>query len=70
VSDASLRIKNLSISLEALSRINGYGASGLYVDIETLLGKEIKALKEEQEQPLTAPPARPTIPNPDDDIPF
>jgi hypothetical protein len=68
VTDASLRIKNLSISLEALSRINGYTATGLYVDIERLLGKEIKALKEEQEQPLTAPPARPTTS--DDDIPF
>lgn len=66
--DATLRIKNLSISLEALSRINLEGSSLLYVEIEALLGQEIENLQKEQNTVLTARPAMPPIGY--DDIPF
>jgi hypothetical protein len=67
MSDASLRIKNLSISLEALSRINNEGSGGLYNRIRQALYKEIQAMQEEQ-NPIK--PVRSTVPICDDDIPF
>lgn len=66
--DATLRIKNLSIALEALSRINSYGASTSFYDVEKLLKVEIAELKKENERPI--PSARPATTTPDDDIPF
>lgn len=48
MTDVTLRIKNLSISLEALSRINHEGASSLYVAIQALLATEIDTAQEEQ----------------------
>lgn len=47
-SDVTLRIKNLSISLEALSRINNEGSGELYAAIETLLREEITEAQKEQ----------------------
>ena len=73
MSDASLRIKNLSISLEALSRIHDLGYPSLHTKVETLLRNEIEEYEKEQARRteiLPAPPARPTIPDTDDDIPF
>lgn len=62
-SDVTLRIKNLSISLEAISRINNEGSADLYCRIETLLTGEInEATKERRE--------RATATTPDEDIPF
>jgi hypothetical protein len=65
--DVTLRIKNLSISLEALSRINTEGSGSLYVEIETLLREAIKEAEEENKRP---PPVRPTGTANDNDIPF
>jgi hypothetical protein len=59
-------IKNLSIALEALSRINA--ATTLYYRVESLLAKEINQATLESEEPRTPPQAAPR--NPDDDIPF
>lgn len=69
VTDATTRVKNLSIALEALSRINNEGSPQLYDSIETALNNEIEALWKEQAK-TAMPPARPAIPTPDDDIPF
>lgn len=67
MTDASLRIKNLSISLEALSRINTRNSQSLYLEIEALLTTEIEEVQKENAQ-RSAPPAKPTTP--DDNIPF
>jgi hypothetical protein len=64
--DATARIKNLSIALEALSRINNPAAANASEAIEELLGKEIVQAKKEQ-GPYTARPAATTS---NDDIPF
>ena len=66
-SDVTLRIKNLSISLEALSRINNEGSSGLYVAIETLLKGEIDEAHKEQNPPKEVYATAITS---DDDIPL
>jgi len=76
--DATLRIKNLSIALEALSRFPGTGE--LSLAIETSLQEEIRKFRETQEKETQWPqrgPADPTTggpkkwgPNADDDIPF
>lgn len=63
--NATARIKNLSIALEALSRIPK--SESLSEDIEKLLWKEIKEAHEEKEPPHRARPAATTS---DDDIPF
>lgn len=63
--DVTLRIKNLSFSLEALSRINNEGSSSLYAEIETLLREEIKEAAKEQ-----GPYKPTTATTDDDDIPF
>ena len=63
--DVTLRIKNLSISLEALSRINNEGSGSLYVAIETLLKGEIEEAHKEQNPLRTVPTT-----TDDDDIPF
>jgi hypothetical protein len=68
MSDASLRIKNLSISLEALSRINNEGSGGLYNWISQALYKELDEL--EKEQKPDPKPALSAALIPDDDIPF
>lgn len=57
------RIKELSIALEALSRIQGFDAMQHYNNISSLLGKAIDEAKE----PYSRPPAPTRI---DDDIPF
>lgn len=70
------RIKELSIALEALSRINGYDASNAFVNVSDLLGKAIQEAKEYANN--TRPPQPPPAPKPwgsttktdDDDIPF
>jgi len=67
--DATLRIKNLSIALEALSRVPGVGECSLA--IENSLHEEIRKFREEQEKETQWPrqwPARATLT--DDDIPF
>ncbi len=68
--DVTLRIKNLSIALEALSRIPG---STLFsYDIGKLLEEEIRQYKEKKEKETQWPRQRPapTAPNLDDEIPF
>lgn len=69
MTDATARIKNLSIALEALSRIGGsWSHIELFDGITKLLKTEIKTAEKENEEP--PPPARPAIATPDDDIPF
>lgn len=63
--DATARIKNLSIALEALSRINHPAAGNLFEAIEGLLDKAIH-----EERKTATPPARPATTTSDDDIPF
>jgi len=53
--DATLRIKNLSIALEALSRINTDGSLYLYTSIEMLLKKEIQEVEKETQWPQRGP---------------
>lgn len=67
MTDATARIKNLSIALEALSRvaISG-GRNSLFERVHDLLETELQ--EEEDEKAKFA--ARPAIPTPDDDIPF
>ena len=67
MTDATARIKNLSIALEALSRINHMGKWDPFEDVRDLLKQEIILLEKEQETP---PPARPAKPSLDDEIPF
>jgi hypothetical protein len=62
--DVTLRIKNLSIALEALSRISGYAASSLYSEIAEALMAELKKYKKENEE--AKPTVRPTKPSTDD----
>ncbi len=59
----SLAIKNLSIALEALSRING--AKDTFVAIHELLLHEVEEAHKENHPIQTYTPT-----NPDDDIPF
>ena len=64
MTDVTLRIKNLSISLEALSRVNCEGSSSLYIEVDALLRKEISNAHKEQ-NPLK------TVGNElDDTVPF
>lgn len=67
MTDVPTRIKNLSIALEALSRIPNSGH--LSKRIEATLEEEIDTLEKEQTE-KAYPPARPAIPTPDDDILF
>lgn len=60
----SLQIKNLSIALEALSRIQQ--SSIAFDAIQDLLDEEIAKAKEYNETPIQPVSSR----NPDDDIPF
>jgi len=57
VTDPTLRIKNLSIALEALSCINISGSLELYATIERALWEETKALQKENQWPQR--PAKP-----------
>lgn len=67
--DATARIKNLSIALEALSRIGGsWSHVNLFDDVTKLLTTEIEACKKENQEPI--PPAWSAATTPDDDIPF
>ncbi len=68
MTDATARIKNLSIALEALSRINSTGKWDPFEDVRDLLKTEI--IQFEKEQEVAIPPARPAKPTLDDDIPF
>lgn len=63
--DTTLRIKNLSIALEALSRINNEGSPNLYDAIAQALEKELGNLSKEQYPELFVNKA-----DPNDDIPF
>lgn len=67
MTDATARIKNLSIALEALSRINNEGSPYLYDKIAAALEKEIKVYKE-QAKIYAAQSAEPSVD--DDEIPF
>ena len=69
MSDATLRIKNLSIALEALSRISGYAATTLHSEIQEALMQELKAFREEKEKENQWPqrPARTATTNLDYD---
>lgn len=60
------KIKELSIALEALSRIQGYEATNHFTNISDLLGKAINEAKEYADN--TRPP--PPLPHNDDDISF
>lgn len=62
--DATARIKNLSIALEALSRI--VGQQEYFDDIQSLLKHEIRKQWEEN-HPLKEAPARPVATTTDDD---
>lgn len=62
------RIKELSIALEALSRINGYAATVHSDHVSDLLTKAIQEAKEYYNKPLDIPPTAPA--NADNDIPF
>jgi hypothetical protein len=68
MSDATLRIKNLSIALEALSRIGGaWPAIELHNGIARLLKIEIAEAEEEKQKPIIP---KPTQLSHLDDIPF
>jgi len=70
MTDATLRIKNLSIALEALSRIAlGDGRYNHFARIEELLDDAIKEAQKEIQWPHRARPAS-TPPNLEDEIPF
>lgn len=69
MTDATTRIKNLPIALEALSHINFKGSNILAEDVAICLRRDIKTYQEEQDEKLKTS-ARPAIPTPDDDIPF
>ena len=65
MSDATLRIKNLSIALEALSRV---AQCGCYITIENLLRDEIEEFQKEKEKDNQWPrQGRSTRPVPDFD---
>jgi len=72
MSDATLRIKNLSIALEALSRINSGDSFSLYERIVDLLKDEIITKEKETQEAQQWPqrPARTATTNLDDEIPF
>jgi len=59
VTDATLRIKNLSIALEALSRINSPGAFEAFSKIGVLLDTAIQEVEKETQWPPRARPAKP-----------
>ena len=67
--DATLRIKNLSIALEALSGVPGVG--DCFTAIEVLLQEEIRKFREEKEKETQWPlrPARACTTN-TSDVPF
>jgi len=71
MADATHRIKNLSIALEALSRVPG--SLMLSNNIQKLLEMEIFIYHKEKEKEIQWPwhgrPA-PTTPNPEDECPF
>lgn len=64
--DRSTRIKNLSIALEALSRIN---STTINYEVEKVLRFELEKYQEEQEQTQTER-QKPTSTSTDDEIPF
>jgi hypothetical protein len=61
------KIKELSIALEALSRISGWTATGHFDEVSNLLGK---TLKEAKEPPTPTEPPPTQTKTDDDDIPF
>jgi len=62
------RIKNLSIALEALSRINHPRIDGAFESVERLLTTAIAKAHEENHPPSPPPPYN--LDNLDNDIPF
>lgn len=72
--DATLRIKNLSIALEALSRVNTITSYKHSQDIEGLLAQEIRDFQRETQWPKQGPAKPETQHNPftnnEDEIPF
>lgn len=65
------KIKELSIALEALSRIQGYEVARHFSNVSDLLEKEIKTAQEQQKQDeiVETSPPKPSRTD-DDDIPF
>jgi len=50
VTDVTLRIKNLSIALEAISHINNEGSANLYTYLEAALQEEIQTHTKEMHE--------------------
>lgn len=74
MTDPTLRIKNLSIALEALSRVNTSTSHEHSKDIEGLLAQEIYAFRKETQWPQRGP-AKPAVYDTDpftkdEEIPF
>jgi len=65
--DATARIRNLSIALKALSRINSMGKWDPCKDVRDLLREEIMQFEKENQK---AGPARPAKLTADNEIPF
>jgi hypothetical protein len=64
------KIKELSIALEALSRINqNFQSKDWFGQVESLLGEALQKAKEENNPLYTHTPPPPS-PRNDDDIPF
>lgn len=61
------KIKELTIALEALSRINGYAFETMSRDIRECVDKHIETLKEDLNTPKPIPAPAPTN---NDEIPF
>lgn len=53
--DVTVRIKNLSIALEAISHINNEGSANLYVSIEAALQDEIQNHTKETDKYRSTP---------------
>lgn len=72
--DTPARIKNLSIALEALSRING--EADLFINMKNMLLQEMDTLYREQHPPMATPVTetmaymKPRPTKLDDEIPF
>ncbi len=65
--DVTARIRNLSIALKALSRVNPCGKWDPCKDVRDLLREEIMQFEKENQK---APSARPAKSTTDDEIPF
>ena len=66
--DRSSTIKNLSIALEACTRVNGISNYTLVSNLESILETQIQKFKDEEDGPQ--PTAATTTSTQDDEIPF